>query len=232
MRPVTAKQKIAVLLLALLLPVIAAARVYAAQTIDLGRDDGTISLDMVFYGRGEEYPMSGGEMSLYLVGPAALTDSGYYFDTENGRFAGTEEAKKISAMDSDELSRNNAELARTLTEKASTMKADRTAVISDGKVTFRGLKPGLYLIAMTKADDTGATITPFMMSLPDENGSYDISARPKPEIEPPAPEPPEEPEDDIPKTGQLWWPVPVITALGALLIAAGVTLRRRGSNTL
>lgn len=223
MRPVTVKQKIAILLLTVLLSVVSAVSVYAVQSIDLEKEDCSITLKMVFYGRGEKYLMSGGEMSLYLVGPAAVGDTGYYFDTGSGRFAGTKEAKKISKMNSSELSKNNADLASALMKHTAGMKADQTAVISKGEVSFKGLRPGLYLIAMTKADDTEATITPFLMSVPDADGNYNIVAKPKPEITPPSP--PDDPE--IPETGQLWWPVPLAAAAGALLIVTGIALRRR-----
>ena len=229
----TAQQNIGAMLLAMLLVILLAAPCFAGwESIDLDRTDGAIRLEMVFRGRGEEYAMSGGEMSLYTVGPAAAGDAGYYFDTSAGRFAGTPEAERIAAMDSAELSAQNAELARALAAYAAAWTADQTAVISDGEAVFTELRPGLYLIAMTKEDDTGATITPFLMSLPDEAGNYDISARPKPEIEPPAPTPTPTPtpgpsENKLPQTGQLWWPVPVMLAAGVMLLAAGILLRRR-----
>ena len=32
----------------------------------------------------------------------------------------------------------------------------------------------------------------------------------------------------LPQTGQLWWPVPVLAALGVVLVISGLLLRRRG----
>lgn len=46
------------------------------------------------------------------------------------------------------------------------------------------------------------------------------------ETEPTEPTEPEEPE--LPKTGMLWWPVPLMAALGLVLVIAGV-VQRRGS---
>lgn len=42
--------------------------------------------------------------------------------------------------------------------------------------------------------------------------------------EPPPPPPPDEPE--LPQTGMLWWPVPVLMVAGMLLTVAGIRLRR------
>lgn len=48
-----------------------------------------------------------------------------------------------------------------------------------------------------------------------------------PETEPTDPTDPTEPEEpELPKTGMLWWPVPVMAALGLLLVAAGIRMRR------
>ena len=221
------KQKIAFMLLTLLLSVTFIMPVSAVRTVNLDRDDGTIRLEMVFYGTAEEHPMSGREMSLFLVGPAAAGDTGYFFDTEKGRFAGTDEAEVILGLDSEGLAEQNAALSLNLSGYIHDIDADQVAVIEDGEAEFTSLKAGLYLIVMTKEDDTGATITPFMMSLPDADDNYDIYARPKPEIEPPAPEPP---DGGLPQTGQLWWPVPVLVSAGLLLIAAGYLLRRHSDD--
>lgn len=41
------------------------------------------------------------------------------------------------------------------------------------------------------------------------------------------PPPPTEPEEDIPQTGMLWWPMPVLIVLGLVFIVVGVGLNRR-----
>ena len=45
---------------------------------------------------------------------------------------------------------------------------------------------------------------------------------------PDAPPPTEPPKPDIPKTGQLWWPVPLLTAGGLALVTVGLLRRRSG----
>jgi hypothetical protein len=38
--------------------------------------------------------------------------------------------------------------------------------------------------------------------------------------------PPSDPEEDLPQTGQTWWPMPLLMVLGVVLIAAGVRINR------
>lgn len=246
-------------LLVLAVSVINAIPVYAVWPADLDRTEGQIRLVMTFTGGGDTYAMNGGEMSLYTVAYAACGDTGYFFDTTSGRFAGTEAAESIPSMDTAELAEKNADLAHALAKAAGEIPADQTAAIVNGEALFSDLRPGLYLIVMTKEDETGATVSPFLISLPDGEGRYEITARPKPEIEPPpapgtvtpeptttpeptatpeptdTPEPtgtpPVPPENVLPYTGQLWWPVPVLAAAGLMLIVLGFWLRRRGTRT-
>ena len=240
----------------LLIPGLTVVSCFAMSEIDPDDEDCSICLQMTFRETGQEHVMSGGEMSLYTVGAAALGDTGYYFDTSAGRFSGTAEADMIPGLDSKELSEQNADLARRLSAYTSSMEADRTATIENGEAAFTGLRPGLYLIVMTKADSTGAKVTPFLMSVPDESGNCNIKAQPKPEIEPrttplptpvptltppplpsltpPAPTPAPEPTGkpgELPYTGQLWWPVPVLLAAGILLVAAGIVICRKKSGS-
>ena len=116
---------------------------------------------------------------------------------------------------------------------AKKVNADQTAAIQDGKAEFSGLRSGLYLIVMPKADKTGASITPFLISVPDKAGNYAITAKPKPEIKAPTqtvtptPTPKVPGKPKLPQTGQLWWPVVLMAGAGFILVLGGMWLRRR-----
>ena len=43
-------------------------------------------------------------------------------------------------------------------------------------------------------------------------------------------EPTEPEEPELPETGMLWWPIPLMAALGLLLVTLGVILRRGDRN--
>ncbi|MBR2834672.1 MAG: hypothetical protein IKE43_03035 [Coriobacteriales bacterium] len=125
------------------------------------------------------------------------------------------------------------ELAKSLADYATSNGLTGTVVTIDnsGKGLFTNLKLGLYLIVQNKPAEGYNAINPFVITVPLWDGNeylYDVDANPKPEtatkITPP-PDPPTPP--DVPQTGQLWWPVPVLLAVGIGIFALGVVMRRR-----
>jgi hypothetical protein len=111
-----------------------------------------------------------------------------------------------------------------------------TQPIRDGKACFTALEAGLYL-AWQSPDDASEgydAIAPFLISVPrlqDEVYVMDVEADPKVPLEtepttPPPPPPPPPPE--LPQTGQLNWPVPVMAVTGMALFVVGWILCWRG----
>jgi hypothetical protein len=96
---------------------------------------------------------------------------------------------------------------------------------------------GLYLAFQNEADATKgySALQPFFISVPQLQGDtyvLDIIARPKVPLKPaPPPPPPPPPPPEIPPTGQLNWPVPVMASLGGLLLVLGLILCARGKRT-
>ena len=113
----------------------------------------------------------------------------------------------------------------------------RTSFIVDGSASFADLDAGLYLVwqAEKDASDGYAAIHPFLISVPRwQNGAYAMHVEADPKVpfetvptEPPPPPPP--PPPDLPQTGQLNWPVPVMTVAGVTLVITGwaLCLRRK-----
>lgn len=100
--------------------------------------------------------------------------------------------------------------------------APQTYVIQNGTVTMDQLSTGLYLIGQT-ADQVGEQldpIAPFLVTVPYETEQgwlYQVNASPKVSA---STEPPE-----IPPTGQLNWPIPMLALSGLLLFMLGYALR-------
>ena len=99
---------------------------------------------------------------------------------------------------------------------------------AEGKVSFKGLEAGLYLVVQD-AQGTGnnkLTITPFLITIPQKNpdGSlaYDVTAEAKPIGVAKEEVPPPPPPHNIPQTGQLWWPVALLGGSGMLLFCIGI----------
>ena len=129
---------------------------------------------------------------------------------------------------------------------------DKTGVTDhNGKLTFGGLKPGLYLVVRCDAAEGNEAyiLDPYLVTLPSiENGvvynNVEVDEKfakvdpaspkpsPEPTIGPPAKElakPSAQPSvpDKLTQTGQLKWPIPVLLTLGMALMLLGAWLQRK-----
>lgn len=208
-------------------------RALARETPDL---DGTGSLTGTMLHEGE--PVGGGTLTLYQAGEIAEPEgeAGYrYVLTDD--FAGSE----ASLEDLEDAS-----LAGLLAEYAygQELSGVTIAIGADGVWTAEGLSMGLYLVVQYQPADGYEAISPFLVSLPgydEASGSwiYDVDAQPKMEPvtaeTPVTPEPSDEPEEEtpvkkdpqLPQTGQLNWPVPVLALAGLILFAVGSRISRK-----
>ena len=227
-------QKMTVVLLALVLVlgIPASARAEGGVlVIDPEREDCSITLTLEYKDNGESKELQGGELSLYTVASVKV-ENGYHFDVTNGKFADEEGVSGISSMTSKELSKVNFELAQKLEKQAAKAEADRCEKIAGGEVSFTGLKPGLYLIVQTRLSEGERKVNSFLISVPDEEGNFRITGAPKPGVFTPEKEteteqPPKQPSEKLPQTGQLWWPVPVMAIAGAAFLAAGIVSKKK-----
>ena len=227
-------QKIAVVLLALVLVLGIPVNVRAdgsVSDIDPDREDCSITLTLAYKDDGKSKELKGGEISLYTVASVKVED-GYQLDVTDGKFAEAEGVSEIPSMTSKQLSKANFDIAKKLEAPAEKVKADQSEAITDGKVSFTGLKPGLYLIVQTKLSEGDRKVNSFLISIPDEEGNYQITGEPKPGIYAPPKEtetekPSKKPTGKLPQTGQLWWPVPVMAVAGTLLLTAGLISKKK-----
>ena len=215
--------------------------VYAWQTIGTPNNC-SINLQLGYTDSktNKKVQLTGGEVTVYKVSDAIEDNGDKLFDPKiTGQFQAlanktTEDGQKIAAIrtiDSTELTKQNAALAKILAANLSGI-TGTTARISKGSVTVGYLTPGLYLMVMSKTSPEKAEFAPFLFSLPDPQGNYQIVASPKPSVEKK-----KEPNkttksstpsgDKLPQTGQLWWPVPVLLMAGLLLIIFGWVCRRK-----
>ena len=233
-----------VLCLAALTFTVARPPAYAAP--DLTKTDCSITLTLK--------DMEGGTVALYRVAGIKQEQGIDTYDISVGDFADSETAARIPGLSQRELDAQNRALSAKLVKEAEEQKLTprATAVNTDNKVAFRDLSVGLYLIQQTVASRGDKKLTPFLISIPQQDAEtgeeiYDVVSQPKTgysvPLLTPSPTPPRPtvtpsypiytPNGDTPKytklpqTGQLWWPVPVMAALGLALLVAGVALRRR-----
>lgn len=181
---------------------------------------GSISLSFVYDGT----PVPGGALTAYRVGEVAEDDGNYGF-TLSQYFAPS--GADLSDITASGLAR---ELAEFATEKELT--GTGATIGGDGTAVFSGLTLGLYLVVQTEAAQGYEPVSPFLVSVPmyrEEAYVYDVDATPKMETlkktpeEPPKPTTPVDP--NLPKTGQLNWPIPALAILGLCLFLLGWALR-------
>ena len=127
--------------------------------IDPNRTDCSITLELNYTKNGQgQTKMDGGSIGLYMVAAVNVDDAEQSFDTSAGRFAGSSAVKDIPGMDENTLNKNNSSIAAALASAAASEKADKTEAVSEGKVSFTGLKPGLYLVRQIEKSKDGAAI--------------------------------------------------------------------------
>ena len=244
---ITAALASAVLMMSAAVPVFATGPVSSGNwPVDTSKTDCSISLTLTYRKSDKEKNMTDGSISIYTVATVKV-ENGYVFDTSAGKFPGSSAVEGIESLNSADLEEQNAAIATALEKEAESAEADVTAMISDGSASFTDLTPGLYLVIQETLSEGNRKINPFLISIPDANGSYEIEAAPKngfkiPPTPPLTPKPsvtpstPKSPsgssspsgsKTSLPQTGQLWWPVPVLCGIGLALIISGFVLKRK-----
>ena len=202
----------------------------AAHPVPDAQKDGQCSITVTMTYRGKALP--GGTLALYKVGDVAEEDGNYSFvpvEAIWGDFA------QFGDIQSPDLAGKLAKLEKQLTP----VTADPVTVGKDGTATFSNLTFGLYLVVQKTAPAGYGKTAPFLVSLPylyEGEYQYDVSSQPKTDLEREVPtkptSPPTKPTPSsgggkLPQTGQLWWPVPVLTCGGLGCIVVGLLRRRR-----
>lgn len=214
------RDRLAVLLMLCLL-VWGAVPALAAETVD---ETCIGSIKVLLCDTETAAPLQGGELTLYRVASVSKNGADMSFTYANGF-----ENCGI-ALDNVSESALASRLAEKVTQNAQAV----TKTVNDsGIAVFGDLKAGLYLIVQKQAAEGYDAIQPFLVTVPImENGQYvyDVDAHPKAGTSsrkttqtPPT----QEVLSALPQTGQLNWPVPVLAVTGAVLVAAGVVLKKR-----
>lgn len=172
----------------------------------------------------EGEPLEGGALTIVRVGRVHIDDGNAGFVLVDALAGGP----ALDKLGDPALAFRLLELA--LEKNLPTVRSE----MKEGRTVFSDLEIGLYLVYQEDEDAAAGfdAIHPFLLSLPqwiNETYLYDLTASPKVplETEPTEPtestEPPPEPSEppDLPQTGQLNWPVPVLTVLGLSFFATG-----------
>lgn len=166
--------------------------------------------------------VGGGEITLIQVASVVADDGDLSFEYTNGF--------EDCGMSLENLTSS---LAATLESKISSSAVKKTKTVgSDGKVSFSDLELGLYLVVQTKAASGYNAVSSFLVTVPmHEDGQYIYSVDASPKVETvskatPTPSPTTPSDSNLPQTGQLDWPIPVLAATGLLLVLIGMMLKK------
>lgn len=199
---------------------------------------------------GVDPTMTGSVLITLRVGDSHPTDGTVriyqvaYYDEDALDFAVRSAFREISSdpldfMDPVNLADTTAKAAACAVEKG--VKYKEVAIDENGEISVALLPLGIYLITQGEASKGFRPISPLLVMIPSLNPEtdeldYQIDATPKVEIETDTPEPPPpettEPVEvppDLPHTGQVHWPIPVLALAGIVLVLTGLFIRRRKS---
>lgn len=196
---------------------------------------GSLTLRCTVKKGGKTVPLAGDTYALVRIADARVTGGGAIVYTVRPEY---------KAFDCDFSSLPTSRLrakARVLWEEARKHPEDWTTGVTDreGTARFEGLVPGLYLVTRTAAAPKNSRYVsePFLTSVPEiVEGSvlYDVVSAPKFgwEEKPVPTTQPKPPSPALAQTGQLWWPVPLLTLIGLELIAIDLYRDRKKSGRL
>lgn len=176
----------------------------------------------------------GGRVEIYQIAEVGTNSQGYaYVLTEAFARSGFD-----TATIGDLTASQNLREARKLEAYADSHRIDSMASAvpdRDGKVLFEDLPLGLYLVVQSEAASRHECIDSFLITVPQKDGEnyvYDVNAAPKtgtadtiPTTAPTRPH-----HGGLPQTGQLWWPVYLLAAVGAALFLFGLYRRKRAAH--
>lgn len=211
---------IALLLITSALPVMAAEGEQKHIVPDLSKE-GAITVNV--RDTDTKKAVSGGKLAIYKVAVAKENDGDYTFEY-------CDEFKGLKTpLDNLE----NAELANTFSDyvKVNNITGTEMVVNEAGQAEFSRLACGIYLIVQIESATDYTALSPFIVSIPLLEGDeyiYDVDASPKTGTvakNPTKPDKPTTPDERIPQTGQIWWPVSVLALAGLLLVILGMKLR-------
>ena len=188
---------------------------WAAEPIN---EENALFLSIQYENSGQ--PLVGASFKLYRV--ADMDDRGVYTLTEDFQDLNVD----LNVLES-EAYEELADLLVTFIDKQGRQPVDRGQTDAKGSLTFpvqqQEMLPGLYLVRGEDytSDQMTYVSVPFFVQLPAmdykaDEWSYAVTARPKCSEDEVTPEQPQ-----LPQTGMVWWPVPVMACSGLLFVLLG-----------
>jgi hypothetical protein len=128
----------------------------------------------------------GGSIVLYRVAALDLSSGSPRFDFTMGDFAKTTTVHEIASLPEQELMNQSERISASLMSEIAQggYQPFASATIESSEARFALVPEGLYLVCQRTMAIGDAEMAPFMATVPEEDGSYEVIAWPKPITEP------------------------------------------------
>ena len=128
----------------------------------------------------------GGSIALYRVAALEPSTGAPRFDFTMGDFAKTTTVHEIASLTEQELMNQSERISASLMSEIAQggYQPFATATIESSEARFTLVPEGLYLVCQRTTANGDAEMVPFMVTVPEADGSYEVMARPKPVTEP------------------------------------------------
>lgn len=188
-----------------------------AYAHDVPQDRTDCSIELLVRYEGED--VTGGTLTAVKIGYVDEDDGNYFFSQEiTGEFIEDISSPEAAAA-MKEFYEENKDTYEFYTQ---------TQSVKNGKATMTDMPTGLYLVYQQWAANGYRRLKPVLVSIPymqDGQYQYHLTANIKAELErepvPYNPPPTEPPDPELPQTGQLNWPIPVLVMVGLILFLVG-----------
>ena len=185
---------------------------------DVPQDRSDCSIEVIVRYDGKD--INGGTLTAIKVGYVDEDDGNYFFSQEitGELLAEIDTAEAVEALK--DFYNENKETYTFFTQ---------TQSVKDGKAVFTDLPTGLYLVIQERAAYGYSRLSSFLVSVPymqDGEYQYHVSAASKPGLETEVSSTPSYSNEPPPppQTGQLNWPVPLMTVSGLAIFIVGWVL--------
>ena len=191
---------------------------------------GSLTLQCIFNDNGNKTVLAG---DTYGIKQIACSQQNGSVDNTDWRYETLSEYKEYdcnwSGLTSMQLREKAAAVCEAVVDKGTYL--DKKTTDSNGKLVFDGLEPGLYLIVRTNAVNTSYEFEPSLIFVPQTSEGeliYDVDAEPKFSKKTDTDSPSTTPDGEkLPQTGQLIWPIFVLSILGLVLVVSGVVIIKK-----
>ena len=180
--------------------------------------------------------INGEEGKHYFAGDtyAIIPVADLVLDEGNAEYVMREGYEEYSCDWSELSSSELKDIASEMKETADFTTALQAMTDSKGELCFDTLEPALYLVdrVETAVENEAYSVDPMLISVPafaENEWEYEVVTTPK-FSKVPLPDEPEEsekPDGELPATGQLKWPVPLMAIGGATFIGIGLFLSKK-----